>query len=386
MKNIIYKPVTELIPNPNNPRTIDKAKFKQLVKSIKDFPSMLDLRPIIVDTEMVVLGGNMRLKACIEAKIDKVPVIIAEGLTEEQKKEFIIKDNVGFGEWDWEMLSNEWEIELLSDWGLDIPLDAITELEAEAQEDDFDVPEGGIETDIVIGDLFEIGKHRLLCGDSTDSDAVARLMNGEKGDMVFTDPPYGVSYQSNMRTKTGKFDILENDNVFITEWINNLPLFSKGFVFVWTSWKVLKQWIEFCEPIGELSNIIVWDKGGGGIGDLKKTFATDFEVALVYNRGAEIKGKRLGSVWSVGKDGSIKYLHPTQKPVELASTAIENIILKNESVLDLFLGSGSTMVAAHQLKRKCYGMELDPKYCQVIIDRMKKLDPTIKIKKNGVEI
>lgn len=125
MKNMIYKPVTELIPNPNNPRTIDKTKFKQLVKSIKDFPEMLDLRPIIVDTGMVVLAGNMRLKACIEAKIDKVPVIIAEGLTEEQKKEFAIRDNVNFGEWDWETLSNEWEIELLSDWGLSIPIEVI---------------------------------------------------------------------------------------------------------------------------------------------------------------------------------------------------------------------------------------------------------------------
>jgi DNA modification methylase len=253
----------------------------------------------------------------------------------------------------------------------------------EAEEDDFEVPDGGIETDIVLGDLFEIGEHRLLCGDSTDSDAVARLMDGQKADMVFTDPPYGVSYQSNMRTKTEKFDVLENDNVFTTEWINNLPLFSKGFVFVWTSWKVLKQWIEFCEPIGELSNIIVWDKGGGGIGDLKKTFSTDFEVALVYHRGAEIKGKRLGSVWSIGKDVSTKYLHPTQKPIELAAMAIENITNQNELVLDLFLGSGSTMVASHQLKRKCYGMELDPKYCQVIIDRMKKLDPTLTIKRNG---
>jgi DNA modification methylase len=273
----------------------------------------------------------------------------------------------------------------LEAWGLDIPqFDTVEELEA--SEDDYEVPEGGIETDIVIGDLFEIGEHRLLCGDSTDSDAVARLMNGEKADMVFTDPPYGVSYQSNMRTKTEKFDVLENDNVFITEWINNLPLFSKGFVFVWTSWKVLKQWIEFCEPIGELSNLIVWDKGGAGIGDLKKTFSTDFEVALVYHRGAEIKGKRLGSVWSVGKDGASKYLHPTQKPIELSAMAIENIINKNELVLDLFLGSGSTMVAAHQLKRHCYGMELEPKYCQVIIDRMRKLDSSLIIKRNGIEI
>ena len=367
--------------NPKNPRLIKDDKFKKLVKSIQEFPQMLELRPIVVDENNIILGGNMRYKACIEAGLKEIYILKAEDLTEQQKDEFIVKDNVGFGEWDWDILANEWNTDKLQDWGLDLPLDVSVQ-ELEAEEDDYEIP-NEINTDIVLGDLFEIGEHRLLCGDSTDSDQVAKLMNGEKADMVFTDPPYGVSYQSNMRTKSEKFDILENDNIFITEWINNLPLFSKGFVFVWTSWKVLKQWIEFCEPIGELSNIIIWNKGGGGMGDLKKTFLTDFEVALVYNRDAEIKGKRLGSVWNVGKDGSSTYLHPTQKPVELSAMAIENVSIKNNLVLDLFLGSGSTMVASQQLKRKCYGMELDPKYCQVIIDRMKKLDPSLEIKRNG---
>lgn len=371
-----------IIPHPNNPRLIKDDKFKKLVKSIKEFPEMLELRPIVVDDNMVVLGGNMRLRACKEAGLTHVPVIRASALTAEQQKRFIITDNVGFGEWDWDILANEWDQDELIDWGLDLPVMDIIDA-GTADEDDYDAPEGGLETDIVLGDLFEIGPHRLLCGDSTDSDSIAKLMDGKIANLVYTDPPYGVSYQSNMRTKSEKFEVLKNDNVFITDWINNLPLFSVGFVFVWTSWKVLKEWIEFCESIGDLSNIIIWNKGGGGIGDLKKTFLTDFEVALVYHRGAEIKGKRLGSVWSVGKDGANKYLHPTQKPVELAGLAIENITLENEIVLDLFLGSGSTMVASHQLKRKCYGTELDPKYCQVIIDRMKKLDPSLVVKKNG---
>jgi DNA modification methylase len=371
-----------VIPHPNNPRLIKDDKFKKLVKSIKEFPEMLQLRPIIVDDNCVVLGGNMRLRACIEAGLKRVPIIKASALTPEQQKRFIISDNVGFGEWDWDILANEWDQDELIDWGLDLPVMDIIDA-GTADEDDYDAPEGGLETDIVLGDLFEIGPHRLLCGDSTSSDAVSKLMNGEKADLVFTDPPYGVSYQSNYRTKSEKFDILKNDDVFITEWINNLPLFSKGFVFVWTSWKVLKQWIEFCEPIGDLSNIIIWNKGGGGIGDLEKTFSTDFEVALCYHRGAKIIGKRLGSVWSVGKDGSSTYLHPTQKPVELAAMAIQNILELNKICLDLFLGSGTTMVASHKLSRKCYGMELDPKYCQVIVDRMKKLDPSLVIKKNG---
>jgi hypothetical protein len=115
-------------PNPSNPRYIKDHKFTQLVKSIRHFPEMLQLRPIVVDADNIVLGGNMRLKACIEAGLKEVPIIVASELTDEQQKEFIIKDNVGFGEWDWEQLANEWEIEQLVDWGLDIPnIDEIQE-------------------------------------------------------------------------------------------------------------------------------------------------------------------------------------------------------------------------------------------------------------------
>jgi DNA modification methylase len=399
MKQVIK--ISQIKNNPNNPRVIKDHDFYVLVNSIKTTPGFMEFRPVIIDYNNMVLCGNQRLRACIylghkEIWTDLFTQEKADEMNKEAQKEgrptktyleyckaITIVDNTHAGTWDWDILANEWEQTELEGWGLDgFPFEDKT---LKAEEDNFEVPDE-IKTDIVLGDLFEIGEHRLLCGDSTDSDQVAKLMNGEKADMVFTDPPYGVSYQSNFRIKTEKFDVLKNDNVFITEWINNLPLFSKGFVFVWTSWKVLKQWIEFCEPIGELSNLIVWDKGGGGMGDLKGTFCSDFEVALCYNRGAEITGKRLGSVWSVGKDSSSKYLHPTQKPIELPALAIENVSNKNDLVLDLFLGSGSTMVASHQLKRKCYGMELDPKYCQVIIDRMKKLDATLVIKRNGINI
>ena len=113
--------ITEIKPNPNNPRIIKDHKFKQLVKSIQDFPQMLELRPIVIDENNMVLGGNMRLKACLEAGLTDVPVIHANNLSEEKKKEFIVKDNVGYGEWDWSELANTWEIDLLQDWGLDIP-------------------------------------------------------------------------------------------------------------------------------------------------------------------------------------------------------------------------------------------------------------------------
>jgi len=327
---------------------------------------MLEVRPLVV-AEGVVVGGNMRLLAMKDLGYREVSVIDVTEWTQEKRDEFMIKDNLSFGDWDYDLLANEWNIDDLTDWGMDLWDTEPEEMKGLTDEDE--VPEAPEEPITKLGDVWLLGEHRVMCGDSTSEEAVEILMDGEKADMVFTDPPYGVSYQSNMRTKSDKFNVLKNDNIFITEWIDNLSSYSKGFVFVWTSWKVLDKWTKFCSKIGELSNMIIWNKGGGGIGDLKKTFLTDYEVCLVYNRGAQIIGKRLGSVWSVGKDSSSSYLHPTQKPVELSAMAIENICVNNKIVLDLFLGSGSTLIAAEKTNRKCYGMELDPKYCDVIVKR-----------------
>ena len=196
--------IKEVKNNEDNPRFIKDNKFKKLVKSIKEFPEMLKLRPIVVNKDMVVLGGNMRLKACKEAGLKEVWVLKADDLTEKQQREFIVKDNVGFGEWDWDTLANEWDVDQLDEWGLDVP-DFPNELGAE--EDDYEEPDD-LKVDVVLGDLIEIGEHRLLCGDSTDSDQVAKLMNGEKADMVFTDPPYNVAFNG----RSGKFDVIENDD------------------------------------------------------------------------------------------------------------------------------------------------------------------------------
>ena len=208
----------------------------------------------------------------------------------------------------------------------------------------------------------------MMCGDSTSIDAVERLMDGQKADMVFTDPPYGVSYQSNYRVKSAKFDVLKNDDVFL-DIAPVIHAFSNGWVFVWTSWKVLTKWIDQFESFGYPSNQVIWHKPGGGIGDLKKTFCTDYETALVWHRGAELTGKRIGSVWRVGKDGATEYLHPTQKPVALAEEAIDKTTMARAKVLDIFGGSGSTLIACEKTNRDCRLMELDPKYCDVIIKR-----------------
>jgi len=488
--------ISDIKSNPNNPRLIKDDKFHKLVNSIKGFPKMLEIRPIVVNADMVVLGGNMRLKACKEAGLKEIPIIFADDLTEEQQKEFIIKDNVGFGEWDWDMIANEWDAEQIEEWGLDVPDFAIHE-ESEAEEDDYEIPDT-VQTDIVIGDLFEIGEHRLLCGDSTDSDSVAKLMNGDKADMAHNDPPYGMKKEKDgvLNDNLNYDDLLD----FNREWISLqfMHLKESGSWYCWgideplmdIYSEILKPYIQ--ESKATFRNLITWDKGNGqgqnsentrsyAIADEKCLFAmlgvqgfnnnqdnyfekwesiriylekeikklneTDGKIAnsLGYKDGRTVNHWWSKSQWSMPTEGNYKSLreyaksknidafqkeyeeikkeyeeikkeyystrayfnnthdnfnnvwkferhlrqgdeggHATPKPIPLCERAIKSSCPDKGLVLDMFLGSGSTMVAAHQLKRKCYGMELDPKYCQVIVDRMKKLDPSLVIKKNGI--
>jgi DNA modification methylase len=265
----------------------------------------------------------------------------------------------------------------------------------EATEDDFDVDADGIETDIVLGDLFEIGEHRLLCGDSTDSDAVARLMDGNKADMVFTDPPYNVDYGANdnprHKQRTIKNDKMGVDdwNQFVIGYMNSIFQMTDGNIYISMSDKELGHMQStFRECGGKWASFIVWVKDRLVLSP--KDYHSRHETILYgWKEGVKdrlrVLDRTQDDVWEIKRPGNSEE-HPTMKPIALMERAINNSSKVGWIVGDLFLGSGSTMVASHQLKRKCYGMELDPKYCQVIVDRMKKLDPTIKIKRNGVEL
>jgi DNA modification methylase len=403
MEEIVLVKINEVKSNPNNPRLIKDEKFKQLVKSIQDFPDMLKLRPIVVNDDMVVLGGNMRLKACKEAGLKDIPIIKASSLTEQQQKEFIIKDNVGYGEWEWDTLANEWDAEQLTEWGLDIPNFEAEVLEAE--DDDFAVPDGGIETDIVLGDLFEIGEHRLLCGDSTDSDNVTKLMNGQKADILFTSPPYGAGNVAKLRNKYKRgADKLESfygehkDNPkewgeLMSGWTNAfLPFVDSVFCNVQMLADNKIQMLEWLFNYKDIfCDVIIWDKNHGAPQMQDKVLNNAFEFIFVLggNGSRSIPFSNfhgtISNIVRIDPKGKNDFanVHKATMPISLPNFIISELCNDSKSVADCFLGTGTTMVAAHQLKRKCYGMELDPKYCQVIVDRMLKLDSTLTIKRNG---
>jgi len=386
--------IKDIKPNPNNPRLVKDDKFAKLVQSIKDFPQMLEIRPIVVNKDMIVLGGNMRLKACKEAGLKEIPIIKAEDLTEDQQREFIIKDNVGYGEWDWELIAKEWDTEKLNDWGLDIP--EFKDEQIDAVEDDYEIPDE-LKTNIVLGDLFEIGKHRLLCGSSTNSDDVQKLMNGELADMVFTDPPWNVNYGS---VKAGnamgyKPRTILNDSMptedfkqFMNDAFSMMALHSKKGCPTYVVMSA-QEWGNLMLCLTEngyhWSSTIIWNKSHLVMS--RKDYHTKYEpIWYGWLDGAPrlcpVEDRKQSDVWDVDRPTKSE-LHPTTKPIQLIEIALNNSSKTGNLIMELFTGSGSTIVAAHQLKRKCYGMELDPKYCQVIVDRMIKLEPSLEIKLNG---
>ena len=414
--------ITELKPLEKNPfKSKGDEQIQKIAKSIQDFERMLTIRRIVIDENNSILGGNKRFYALKKLGYKEIPdewVERVEDLTEDEKREFIVKDNSHWGsEWDYELLT-EWNVDL-EDWGVDLPDFEEEEEKPEAVEDDYEIPDE-IQTDIVLGDLFEIGEHRLLCGDSTDSDSVAKLMNGEKAELLFTSPPY-----SDMREYNGNKDLsVDNLIEFIPTY---LPYAEYQVINLGIQRKdneIVQYWDNYIQKAKECGYKFlswnVWVKpNASSIGNQTAMFPINHEWIFVFgenrkdlNRtvktktGGKVKQNYIrnadGSKESVGthvrnmftylptaiqltQEGNPFMDHPAAYPVELPSKYITAITRETELVCDPFLGSGTTMVAGHQLKRKVYGMELDPKYAEVIVKRMIKLDNTLTIKRNGID-
>ena len=362
-----------------NPRTIKKEDLDKLTKSIEKF-WVIEWRPFLISNrtgENIIIWGNQRYEVCKKLGIKEVPVHIMEWLTEEEEKEIIIRDNISNWEWDWDILANEWDKEELEEWGLDVQFETV---EPEAEEDDFEVDEW-IKTDIVLGDLFEIGEHRLLCWDSTNIDDVNKLMKGEKADMVFTDPPYWVSvvwksgniWWSTKYWSAWKYREVIWDDIDFEPWFL-LSYFQDSKIILW--------WANyFSSKLPDSWKWLVWDKNRW----VWTTFS-DCELAWTNFDWISVKKYKCTWDWMRREWESGTRVHPTQKPIKLCSDIIKDFIEQNKIIVDIYWWSGSTMVACHQLNRKCYMSELDPKYCETITLRMLKLDKELKINRNWIDV
>lgn len=422
--------LSRVVENEENPRTITTEKFQKLVKSLLVFPRMLTLRPIVVDETMTVLGGNMRLRALkhiVSMDWDTLRFTISEGekytqgevdallkywegwrkkpvativnatdLTEAQKKEFIIKDNVGFGDWDTNMLANAWDTDLLKDWGMEdwqllgwMSPDSLKngeqtdEDQKKAEDDEFDEDTEKIPQRCKECELWQLGKHRLMCGDSTDSEQVKFLMGGQVVNLYLTDPPYNVGYGYDGYRKDGLVvlnDKMDNDKFeeFLTNAFNaansNMEKGASFYIFHsdgYSYWfrKALINTVDL-----ELRENLVWVKNSMVLG--RQDYQWRHEPCLYgWKKGAShnwFSDRKQTTVLEFDRPTkSIE--HPTMKPIPLFAYLIQNSSQENWNVYDSFGGSGTTLIAAEQLNRNAFLMELDPHYCDVIIARWEKL-------------
>ena len=436
--------------NKKNPRKIDKMQFDSLVKSILVFPKMLnDLRPIVVDENMTILGGNMRYRALIaistmttddcrnrmslaknfnkktsaeKAEIEKywaewrkapiVDVVKADNLDEEAKKEFIIKDNVSFGEWDNEILKAEFDLGELQDFGLDLPEFADEKVEEAAEEDDFSEEEAAkADTRCKDGDIWKLGRHRLICGDSTNIEVLNKLCNGLPIDLFVTDPPYNVNYEGETEQKMK----IKNDNMEDRQFINFLTAafssacqvmragaafyiwhadsegynFRKGLINAGLQIKQTLIWVKNRLVFGRQDYqwqhepcLYGWKEGAAHY------FISDRTNTTVIEDNADFKKMKREELLKIVLEMNSPTVpttvihedkpqrnadHPTMKPVKLIARLIKNSSRQNDNVLDTFGGSGTTVIACEQLNRNCFMAELDEHYCDVIIARWEKL-------------
>lgn len=440
--------LTQININTRNPRKISDSQLDRLVRSILIFPEMQSLRPIVIDETYTALGGNMRYRALtaissmssteIEAELGlcdgfakktqaektaladywrewlqdpKACIVRADELTEEQKREFIIKDNVAFGDWDDDILAADFDPEELVDWGLGDFADEPDE--GEADEDDYGEEDAAnAPTRCNTGDVWLLGRHRLMCGDSTKEADVTTLMGGGQADLLLTDPPYNVNYQGATKDKMK----IANDNMddaafvaFLTAAFNcAIQAMRPGAAFyVWHAASKSLEFISALKDVGmTLRETLIWVKNALVLGrqDYQwrhepclygwkegaahyftddRTQSTVIEDAAVDYRKLKKEEllKLVLQLTDVSIPNTVIYedkptkndIHPTMKPVKLMARLIRNSTRPKELVLDLFGGSGSTLIASEQMNRRCFMMEFDPRYCDAILDRWEKL-------------
>jgi len=408
-KNINIKDLTtndgQIDGLPKNPRQIRDHRYEKLKKSIEGAPEMLQLRELLVyphGGKFVIIGGNMRYRACKEIGYKELPCKVLDTETPVEKlRQYAIKDNENFGEYDWDIVANEWDTAEMEDWGVELPTDWGAELDGEEIEQkeivEDEIPEN-VETKCKKGEIWQLGRHRLMCGDSTDGGDVALLMNGERADLVFTDPPYNVAIGSKnavlnemnharrghrVETEIAGDKGLTDAEIGEQLWkpaFQNMADHAKDDCSIYVTMPqggthMMMMMMMMADACWQVKYELMWLKNQPtfSMGRLDYDYKHE-PIMYGWKKTHNFygKGKFTKSVWEIDKPRESK-LHPTMKPIELIANALENSTKENDCVLDVFGGSGSTLIACEQLNRACYMMELDPHYCDVIIARWEKL-------------
>lgn len=384
--SIDYRAISDLIPYARNSRTHSDAQVVQIAASISEFGWT---NPVIVDGGNGIIAGHGRVLAARKLGLDVVPCIEVAHMSEAQKRAYVIADNklaLNAG-WDDELLKVEFS-DLMAE-GFDISVIGFDELEidallgVEASEgltDEDAVPEVPDQPVTVPGDVWLLGKHRVMCGDSTSIDAVDKLMAGRKADMVFTDPPYGVAYEGGHNTKKRqqiKNDALEGKNLtglfYGALSVAHAVTHDHAAFYVWyASGKSVETFAAFSDLSLKLRSIIQWYKVRSGLGAFMSQYIPNCEPCMYAHKNGS-SPQWFGptdekTVWELKKEAKNEF-HPTQKPVELPERAISNSSKNDQIILDLFGGSGSTLIACDKTNRQARLIELDPKYCDVIVKR-----------------
>lgn len=373
-----YRPIKDLKELPGNPRTIKKDQFEKLKQSIKDNADYFEARPIILSDrtgELVILAGNQRYKAAKAIGLKEVPTILLPNLTEKREKEIIIRDNVENGDWDWDALANGWDAARLTDWGVQMP-DWASEAEAEIIEDE--APEPPAEPKSKLGEIYQLGEHRLMCGDATNEKQVERLMDGVKTKLLLTDPPYGIEVVKGNKVGGGNIVKSKTYSAIIGDDTTDTARANYDVAITCSENQIIFGGNYFTDFLPPSRCWIVWDKQNTG------NFA-DAELAWTsFDKGVRLYHYLWNGLCREGSrevEGKTR-VHPTQKPVGMLASILKDFSEENDSILDCFGGSGSTLIACEQTGRKCYMMELDPHYADVIIERWEKFtgEKAVKIK------
>ena len=388
-KQVEWLELNGLIPYAKNSRTHSEAQVAQIAGSIKEFGFN---NPVLIDLEGGIIAGHGRVLAAQKLGLQAVPCIRLGHLTDTQRKAYVIADNrlaLNAG-WDDSMLTLELQDLKAEDFNLDLlgfEADELNALlnpikETEGLTDEDAVPEVPEEPKTKPGDIYQLGRHRLMCGDSTSIDAVEKLMDGQLADLVFTDPPYNVAYEG--RGEKNKLGPIKNDNMSD----ENFEEFCRDFFACYFAAMKPLACIYVCHPDSQTgpklafektfaehfkkSSTIIWVKQSAGMG--WQDYRAQHEPILYGWKEGSGKHFFCGdrsktTIWKIGRDAQASYVHPTQKPVALPEEAILNSTKGQDIVLDLFGGSGSTLIAAEKTARIARLMELDPKYCDVIVKR-----------------